>query len=560
MLSFNELSTLFSEDKAKWQTSFSEFSEARSYLENGGVSAEVKAALERKGLPPVSENIFKVIIKSYLGRKFSSATQVKIFGKQEEDAPLAELLNSLIYSFTQKPDFVKQTKLRDTDLLLGCGVVELNLSKNGAGDFVITPKRLNPLNLVIDARSVEYNASDSKRFSKFLSVSSDEARRLWAGKNVIYSQDNGVYQRASVVESWVCEGGVWNRYFWQEGGEILGYEETPLCFGKTHPFVVAKFECDEEGRFYGLFRDLKPLQDFINYSANRLTKLLNVNSYLYESGALDNPRAFSLAVSRGDNAIAVPKGSLERGLIREINHGSQIAQINALIREKRDLLSLVSGVNDAYLNLEINANSQMVQHRKELSALALGAFFGSVEVMECEIYAKMVEYIKHYFTKTQICRIADQKQVSRYIAISGSDFAKIRVGEFDVIYHITPKMSNEFETFAHWSELLKSGVLDGATALQLLPQILKATNSPLAGDVAEVVEGRLNAPADEMSQKMRELEMLKLQAQIEMMQAQSAKFNAQGGLIDTTTLKTLDGESSGKQQKRVGTMTIDTRS
>lgn len=129
-----------------------------------------------------------------------------------------------------------------------------------------------------------------------------------------------------------------------------------------------------------------------------------------------------------------------------------------------------------------------------------------------------------------------------------------------MVYNITPKMSNEFETFAHWSELLKSGVLDGVTALQLLPQILKATNSPLAGDVAAVVEAQLNAPVDETGQKLRELEVLKLQAQIEMMQAQSAKFNAQGGLIDTTTLKTLDGESSGKQQKRVGTMTIDTRS
>ena len=53
-----------------------------------------------------------------------------------------------------------------------------------------------------------------------------------------------------------------------------------------HPFVIAKYQIDEKNRWYGLFRDIKPLQDFINFAENRAVNMLGSFKALFEDDAV----------------------------------------------------------------------------------------------------------------------------------------------------------------------------------------------------------------------------------------------------------------------------------
>ncbi len=88
-----------------------------------------------------------------------------------------------------------------------------------------------------------------------------------------------------MIESWVkeFEGGewVWNRYLWNEQAGIYKFEPKPFKNG-LHPFIVAKFYIDEKNRYYGLFRDIKPMQDYINFAENRMGNMMGSFKAMFE--------------------------------------------------------------------------------------------------------------------------------------------------------------------------------------------------------------------------------------------------------------------------------------
>ena len=53
----------------------------------------------------VVENIYKMIVDKILGYKSESIQEVKLSGRQEQDKPLATLLNDLLKVFSQQDGF-----------------------------------------------------------------------------------------------------------------------------------------------------------------------------------------------------------------------------------------------------------------------------------------------------------------------------------------------------------------------------------------------------------------------------------------------------------------------
>ncbi|BAO97544.1 hypothetical protein NY40_0525 [Helicobacter pylori NY40] len=62
-------------------------------------------------------------------------------------------------------------------------------------------------------------------------------------------------------------------YLWNKSSGIYKSELKPFKNGAC-PFIVAKLYTDELNHYYGLFRDIKPMQDFINYAENRMGNMM----------------------------------------------------------------------------------------------------------------------------------------------------------------------------------------------------------------------------------------------------------------------------------------------
>ncbi len=171
---------------------------------------------------------------------------------------------------------------RDKNLLIGgLGVIQLWVSKDKEKNVEIDIKAIKPESFIIDYFSTDKNALDARRFHKMLEVSEQEALLLFGDSVIINYSFINHEKIASVIESWYKEYNEetksyeWNRYLWNRSAGIYRSEKKPFKNGAC-PFIVSKLYTDELNNYYGLFRDIKPMQDFINYAENRMGNMMGL--------------------------------------------------------------------------------------------------------------------------------------------------------------------------------------------------------------------------------------------------------------------------------------------
>ncbi len=284
-MDFLTLQNDFKNDYNKALNENSEFLEARKYYNGNQLPPDVLNIILERGQTPIVENMFKVIVNKILGYKIESISEIRLSPKQEEDRTLSDLLNSLLQVFIQSENYDKAMIERDKNLLIGgLGVIQLWVNQDKEKNVEIDIKAIKPESFIIDFFSTDKNALDARRFHKMLEITEQEAVLLF-GDSVIVNYSNVNNEKiATIIESWYKEYNhekekyEWNRYLWNRNAGIYKTELTPFKSGAC-PFVISKLYTDELNNYYGLFRDIKPMQDFINYAENRMGYKQKIKSY-----------------------------------------------------------------------------------------------------------------------------------------------------------------------------------------------------------------------------------------------------------------------------------------
>ena len=164
MKSLQELEEFFKKDYESNSSSITEFKKALEYYHAEQLPSDVVSITKERGQIPLSENIFKTIVSSYLGYKTQSIQEVKVSGRQQEDKALAFLLNDILKVFSQSELYDREIVKRDLDLILGMGVMEIWITQDKEGDMEIELRNIPPQSFIIDKYSVDKNALDARRF------------------------------------------------------------------------------------------------------------------------------------------------------------------------------------------------------------------------------------------------------------------------------------------------------------------------------------------------------------------------------------------------------------
>lgn len=551
MLSISELKELYEADKKHNEKSLREYEEAKKYYHGEQLPSSAKQIIQERGQSPIVENIFKLIINKIVGYKAQSISEIKVSGRQEQDKDLANLINDLLKIFSQNRNYNKEIIARDKELIFGLAVVELWIKENANKDYEIELKNLTPNSFLIDRFSQDKNAMDARRFHKKINVSYNEFINKF-GK-VPYSDNitaNKEDTRALIIETWIKENEGFSRYIWQEQG-ILKYEPKPFKNGK-HPFVISKYQMDEKGLWYGIFRDIKPLQDYINFAENRMANMMGSMKAFFEEDAVLNAEEFIQQASFDNAIVKVRSGALKENKFQFIQHHNDIATLSQKANEKRNLAKMLSGLNDEALGLANNRMSaNALSQRKETGLMGLQEFLNACDDMDRLIFEKVIYFITHYFEKEQVFKITDEKTGERYFKINanenGTKQNEIKVSEFDLIYKSQLKMQGREERFAYWSEMFKtiSSVRPDLIS-DILPLMLKDTDSPVATEIEEILKAKDEAlqqaqQPNESEQLKMQLEIEKLSAQIAELQAKAKKYSSQGDLATGVAMsQTLD--------------------
>ncbi|GAA9501867.1 hypothetical protein BTM460_11060 [Helicobacter pylori] len=437
---------------------------------------------------------------------------------------------------------------RDKNLLIGgLGVIQLWVFQDKDKNVEIDIKAIKPESFIIDYFSTDKNALDARRFHKMLEISEQEALLLF-GDSVIINYSNVNHEKiASVIESWYKEYNEesqsyeWNRYLWNRNAGIYKSELKPFKNGAC-PFIVSKLYTDELNNYYGLFRDIKPMQDFINYAENRMGNMMGSFKAMFEEDAVVDVAEFVETMSL-DNAIAkVRPNALKDHKIQFMNNQADLSALSQKAEQKRQLLRLLAGLNDESLGMAVNRQSGVaIAQRKESGLMGLQTFLKATDDMDRLIFRLAVSFICEYFTKEQVFKIVDRKLGDRYFKINSSDDNKIRPLKFDLILKSQLKTESRDEKWYNWNELLKILVpIRPDLVPSLVPLMLNDMDSPITNDVLEAIQNanalqqqnaKANAPYNEQIQA---LQIQKLQAEIMELQAKAHKYAEQGALSQTT--------------------------
>ena len=162
--------------------------------------------------------------------------------------------------------------------------------------------------------------------------------------------------------------------------------------------------------------------------------------------------------------------------------------------------------------------------------------------------------MQYYYTKPQLFRITDSKNIERYFEINTNQGNTIEVGEYDLIYTTQLKQTGREERFAHWTELLKTiSQIRPDLITTLLPYMLKDSDSPIISDIEEVLQKADQAISEEEQQAQaqeaqiqKELQIAQIKAQIQETESKALKYQAQADLI----AKQQNIEKADKKAKR----------
>lgn len=555
MLSINELKELYNLDLRANQKSFNEFKQSLRYYHGDQIEPVNLQTILARRQSPVVENIFKLIINKIVGYKAQSIAEIKVSGRQEADANTAILINDILKVFTEDINYNKAIIKRDKSLIFGMGVCELWIEQDADGDFNLILEALEPTQFLVDAYSEDLNALDARRFHKKINTSTQEAKEK-LGIEPFVKNHSSIDKRCVLIESWVKENGDFSRYIWQEEG-LLKYEQKPFKNG-THPFIVSKFNIDEKGVWYGLFRDIKPLQDYINYSENKMMNMIGTLKAFFEEDAVSETEEFIQQASLDNAVVKVKSGALRDNKLKFVEHHNDIATISQKANEKRQLAKMISGLNDETLGI---ANSRMsndaISQRREAGLMGLQEYLNACDGMDRLIFKKAIDFISLYFTKKQIFKISDERVGQRYFAINENEQNRIKVGKFDLSFKSQIKTQSNDEKLASWAEIIKSFSHDPQLMSQMMLLMLKDTQSTQARDLLELIEKRQKEAAEQgqsleaqIRQESLKLELEKKRAEIAELQAKTKKYSHQGDLAAGVAInQTVQNEAllSGKE-------------
>lgn len=559
-----------------------EANEHRRYYEGDQLPPDVLAVLQSRGQPIQWENTYKEIGNKILGYKSTARKQLKVGGRNRgHDSDIARILTDICISIPDSTDYDSHKKLCDEDLMItGQSVMEISLNVlkdsdlEGRNEKEILGYHVPFDEAFIDPYSKAPDYSDARYFARPRWMDREDlyqyfdaalVDKLVANYNYTNAWNLNEYRkfgaqlssgrdRVLVTVQWVRE---WDKelremkirwYIWS-GDIILSHGDSPYSF-KRIPFIVRRLYY-KDGVLRGVFHDIKPIQDSINFKHLRIANMLGSVKILHESDAVEDPDAFAEEYSKDDAVVSVKPGAISGNKIKEIKHGAEIQYLMQQIVDARRRAKEIAGLNDEALGAAVNRLSgYAIEQRQNVGMIGLAQFLDASLDAEKDFYKMAISIVQDFFDAEQVLRIVEPNKEDRFVtineierdeytaAVRNTDGSmkrrnRISTGRYDITLTMVPRTQGaSAERYKQNVELMKEvRALDpsGRIGLEFLPELLADADAPSAQRMRELVakhlEGMGDSPQAQMQEQSVQLQMQQMAAKIKELESK-AMINA----------------------------------
>jgi len=409
----------------------------RDYYDHKQWTAEEEAALKKRKQPIVTSNRIKPKVDFLLGTERQRRSDPRAFPRNPGDEDGANAASDALKFVVQDNKWDRKRSECFENLLIegSCGADISVYEKNG--EMCIELNQIPWDRMWGDPHSRKRDYSDGKYRGQFLWMDLDDAVSRWpdsakeldatiAGE---VSEQGQTYddvprvrwadpkrKRVRVAECWSKEGGKVYYSAYTKAG-ILERIESPYVNEDGEPedgFVFGSAFVDRDGNRYGVVRGWISLQDEINKRRSKALHLLSVRQTIGEKGAVDDVRKAKAELAKPDGHVEITPG-----MKFEIAPTGDMAaaQFQLLAEAKGEIDSV--GVNAALSGNENRVMSgRALQAKSEQGLAELGPVFDSFEQFQHDVYRKVWNRIKQYWTQEKWVRVTEDDRNVKFIGLN----------------------------------------------------------------------------------------------------------------------------------------------
>jgi hypothetical protein len=555
------LQETFDEAKKLTEGSRKEGRDAYEYMRGNQLPDDVKAELEDRGQPARWENIYMKIDNKVEGMKMMTREEIAVLPRSVDKKEQFVTITNVLRASQDATEWKTHKKRADRDLrVVGLSAIEEQLHVLGEVDAQgkklkeIKRIHLPALECLPDMYASAPDMSDSRYFHHTRLMHKASLKKLFgkAADDLPENEDGMV----RVNRTWYRD---------PDTGEIrvAVWEYTTLLEDKASPFgklgrfpvAIRRLRWSHRKEYYGMYRDVRPFQDSVNFTMLRLINMLGSSKLLVESDAVEDIDSFKDEYGLDNSITEVRGGALKEKKIQDISQTTNVSQLINIVQDARLQAELVIGLNSEVLGSAVNRLSgYAIESRQNAGLVGLQNYMdvsGELDVDLAQIDLKIME---EHFTAEQIFYIdgkngkereqvvlnpyeRDEKGRMEYNNGKPSQKSILNLGRYDVSFRRVPfNRGATAERQKNWTEVLKS--LPEEDRMAMIPSMLRDIESPEAEEAQRIIEQR-NAQAQQDNGAMQEqmqqmqLEMQDLASKIRERESKTALNTAKANEIQS---------------------------
>jgi hypothetical protein len=371
-----------------------------------------------------------------------------------------------------------------------------------------------------------------------------------------------------IVYSWFRDGETIKYRVWDYSSKTTLLEgDSPYRFNRF-PIAARALYKDRQalGATHGLFRDIMPIQDSINFKLLRITNLLGSHKLLMQSDAVADINAFLEDYGKDEGVAFVEPNAIAGNKIKDITNHAAIDKLMQLVIDDRKQAEAVIGLNEEALGVAVNRlSAKAIERRQNAGMLGMQNYLEASDMLERDLYGLCVEMIGQFFDAEQVFRIVDSAKAERYFTvnegISGESGAvmeeiegkrqikrrnRLDIGRYDIVLQTVPQsLGGAADRYAHSKEIMQIlASVDPQLAAQFLPHLLREIDSPAADPLRELLDKReaaMQAAAQSpQAQAQEQMAMAKMQLELETLSAKLKEIEGKALANAASAKETLE--------------------
>lgn len=566
---------------------------ARRYYHGAQWTSEQIKVLKKRKQPVTTYNRIGRKIDGVVGVLERLRQDPKAFPRTPQHQEGADLATACIrYVLDQQEWQPKSSEVARDGAIEGIGGIEINLAQGDLGDPEIEFDIVEPDSFFYDPRSYRADFSDARYMGVSKWVDVELAKEMFPDKadEIEASLESGTEfttnpdrenkwfdttrKNVRLVDCWYQHSGQWC-YSIFTGATILMEGKSYLVDEKNKTeckYIMYSASVDHDGDRYGFVRNMKSVQDSVNFKQSKLNHILASRRLIMTNAALTDVEKARTEWARPDGVIVVNPG----GEVKADDQSFDFAGWDKLLQNDKTEIENF-GPNPAVLGEGVEKQSgRAISLLQQAGIAELGPYITAYKGWKIRVYRAVWNAIQRHWSAERWIRVTDDDNVAQFIQINGLQTDPMTgipaivngIGSLDVdiIIDEGPDTINMMaDTYDALLALAQSGAqvppavlielspgIDSRTKKRVLEMIQQAQQPgpaqqlALAGEEAKVAETK--------SKTLLNLAKAQEAGRPEMVTLQPQEYQAPAELQNMELLASIEDKQAGAAQKRANAM------